>query len=669
MTFNELNLSAPLLRAIAEAGYETPSPIQAKAIPPVLEGRDLMGCAQTGTGKTAAFALPMLDRLNASKPHKPGAIRALILTPTRELALQIGESFAAYGKYQKLRHTVIFGGVGQGPQVEAIKKGVEILIACPGRLNDLVGQGLVDLSNLEIFVLDEADRMLDMGFVHDVKKVIAKLPKVRQNLMFSATMPKEIEQLAAGILRNPAFVKVNPVSSTVERIDQSLYFVEKGNKKFLLPWLIKNLNPPVVNALVFSRTKHGADKIAKDLNKQGIPAAAIHGNKSQSARVAALEGFKAGKTKVLVATDIAARGIDISELSHVFNYDLPEVPETYVHRIGRTARAGADGTAVSFCAPEEKEYLAGIEKLNRRQIPVISGHPWDGVPAPVKAAPPVRGRKPKAEAAPAEAPAQPEKAEKPAKAVKAEKTPKAEKAAKNAKLEKVKADPKPQKAKATPKIEAKEEDSMDDNQKRTPGGRSENRRSNNNRRRESGAAQAPNRGSNAQPKFDPHFVSAPEATPLRPAKKNLNQNPNQSQNPAPAAKPAQAQNNAPKGENSRRDRNARGNRNERNDRSARPAQSQNNGQNEPKSAPSQNAQPQANRRGSAFSAGQGAGRTSRAPKAEPSRRGRAAAAKDEDPGLVLISRRPPQQKFTNFEEYMTAHGGATAPIEDHSEEV
>ena len=291
-----------------------------------------MGCAQTGTGKTAAFALPMLDRLNAAKPRKPGAIRALILTPTRELALQIGESFAAYGKYQNLRTTVIFGGVGQAPQVEAIKKGVEILVACPGRLNDLVGQGLVDLSNIEIFVLDEADRMLDMGFVHDVKKVIAKLPKQRQNLMFSATMPKEIEQLAAGILQDPAFVKVDPVSSTVDRIDQSLYFVEKGNKKLLLPWLIKNLNPPVVNALVFSRTKHGADKIAKDLNKQGISAAAIHGNKSQSARVAALEGFKAGKTKVLVATDIAARGIDISELSHVFNYDLPEVPETYVHR-------------------------------------------------------------------------------------------------------------------------------------------------------------------------------------------------------------------------------------------------------------------------------------------------------------------------------------------------
>ena len=508
MTFNELNLSAPLLRAVAEAGYESPSPIQASAIPPVLAGRDLMGCAQTGTGKTAAFALPMLDRLTAAPAKKKGAVRALILTPTRELALQIGESFELYGKYLNQRSTVIFGGVGQAPQVAALKKGVDILIACPGRLNDLVGQGLIDLSHIEIFVLDEADRMLDMGFVHDVKKVIAKLPAQRQNLMFSATMPKEIEQLAAGILHDPAFVKVDPVSSTVDRIDQSLYFVEKGNKKFLLPWLIQNLKPPVQNALVFSRTKHGADKIAKDLNKQGIPAAAIHGNKSQSARVAALEGFKAGNTKVLVATDIAARGIDISELSHVFNYDLPEVPETYVHRIGRTARAGADGTAVSFCAPEEQEYLAGIEKLNRRKIPVVSGHPWDGVPAPAKKEPPVRGKKPKAEAeAPAAQPEKPAKAAKPAR-------PKKEKTA-AAKAEPMKSQP-------------KEEPSMDENQKRTPGGRSENRRSNNSRPRREGSNAAPNRGSNAQPKFDPHFVSAPEATPLRPAKK-----PN-----APAAQPA-----------------------------------------------------------------------------------------------------------------------------------
>ena len=632
MTFNELNLSAPVLRAVAQAGYESPSPIQAAAIPPVLAGRDLMGCAQTGTGKTAAFALPMLDRLTASAPRKKGAIRALILTPTRELALQIGESFEAYGKYLTLRSTVIFGGVGQAPQVAALKKGVDILIACPGRLNDLVGQGLLDLSNIEIFVLDEADRMLDMGFVHDVKKVIAKLPGQRQNLMFSATMPKEIEQLAAGILHDPAFVKVDPVSSTVDRIQQSLYFVEKGNKKFLLPWLIKNLRPEVVNALVFSRTKHGADKIAKDLNKQGIPAAAIHGNKSQTARVTALEDFKAGKTRVLVATDIAARGIDISELSHVFNYDLPEVPETYVHRIGRTARAGADGTAVSFCAPEEKEYLAGIEKLNRRQIPVVSGHPWDGVPAPVKAAPPVRGKKPKAEAE------QPAKAEKAAKAEKPA-APKKEKAAAK--------QPSPK------NTEPKEGTSMEENQKRTSGGRSENRRSNNSRtRREGNAPQPANRGSNAQPKFDPHFVSAPEATPLRPVKK------------APAAQPA-AKQTAPaqNGQRQRGGQPARAEqhtdprteqRAERNSRNARPAQ---NSQSQQGSRINRNAVQSS--------------RPARPAKSEAPR-GRSrntAPARDEDPGLMLISRRPPQQKFTNFEEYMTAHGGATAPIEDHTDET
>ena len=639
MTFNELNLSAPLLRAVAEAGYESPSPIQASAIPPVLAGRDLMGCAQTGTGKTAAFALPMLDRLTANPAKKKGAVRALILTPTRELALQIGESFEMYGKYLSLRSTVIFGGVGQAPQVAAIKKGVDILIACPGRLNDLVGQGLIDLGSIEIFVLDEADRMLDMGFVHDVKKVIAKLPKVRQNLMFSATMPKEIEQLAAGILHDPAFVKVDPVSSTVDRIAQSLYFVEKGNKKFLLPWLIQNLNPPVQNALVFSRTKHGADKIAKDLNKQGIPAAAIHGNKSQSARVAALEGFKAGQTKVLVATDIAARGIDISELSHVFNYDLPEVPETYVHRIGRTARAGADGTAVSFCAPEEQEYLAGIEKLNRRKIPVVSGHPWDGVPAPVRPEPPVRGKKPKAAAAQADS--QPE--------------PQAAKAAKPEKPAAAKAKPE-KKAAAAPKAQAKqpaklekEEQPMDDT-KRTSGGRNNDRRSNNNNSRPRREQNAPARGSNAQPKFDPHFVSAPEATPLRSAKKT----------PAAPAAPAirsaaqPAQNNQQGQQKGRR-----------NDRSDRPARGAQNGQS------TQNAEQSRSRndqRGRSQNTGRSA-QPARAPKAEPARRGRGAAARDEDPGLVLISRRPPQQKFTNFEEYMNAHGGATAPIEDHSDEV
>ncbi len=386
MTFEELNLSQPLLRAVSEVGYTQPSPIQGKAIPPVLEGRDLLGCAQTGTGKTAAFALPMLDRLSAAPARKKGAVRALILTPTRELALQIGESFSSYGKYLPLRHTVIFGGVGQQPQIDALRRGVDILVACPGRLNDLVSQGHIDLSNVEIFVLDEADRMLDMGFIHDVRRVMKQLPPKteRQTLLFSATMPREIEQLAEDLLNQPAFVKVDPVSSTVDRIRQSLYYVEKGNKKQLLPYLIQKLDPPVTNALVFSRTKYGADKIAKDLTKRGIPAAAIHGNKSQNARVTALEEFKSGKTRVLVATDIAARGIDISELAYVFNYDLPEVPETYVHRIGRTARAGADGYAVSFCAPEEAEYLAGIEKLNRKKIPVVSGHPWDGVPAPVR---------------------------------------------------------------------------------------------------------------------------------------------------------------------------------------------------------------------------------------------------------------------------------------------
>ena len=377
MTFNDLKLSAPLLKAVSEAGYETPSPIQASAIPPVLEGRDLMGCAQTGTGKTAAFALPMLDRLTANAPRRKGAIRALILTPTRELALQIGESFDAYGKYLKLRSTVIFGGVGQAPQVEALKKGVDILIACPGRLNDLIGQGFIDLSDLEIFVLDEADRMLDMGFVHDVKKVIAKLPGERQNLMFSATMPTEIEHLAAGILRKPAFVKVDPVSSTVDRIQQSLYHVEKGNKKFLLPWLIKNLQPPVVNALVFSRTKHGADKIAKDLTKQGIPAAAIHGNKSQTARQRALTNFKDHTTRVLIATDIAARGIDVGHLTHVINYELPNVPETYVHRIGRTGRAGREGVAFSFCDAEEVPLLKDIQKLIGKEVPVAGGHMYE----------------------------------------------------------------------------------------------------------------------------------------------------------------------------------------------------------------------------------------------------------------------------------------------------
>lgn len=657
MTFDELKLSAPVLRAVREAGYETPSPIQAQAIPPVLKGRDLMGCAQTGTGKTAAFALPMLDRLSAAPARRQGAIRALILTPTRELALQIGDSFAAYGKYLPLRSTVIFGGVGQGPQVEALRKGVDVLIACPGRLNDLIGQGLVDLSGIEIFVLDEADRMLDMGFVHDVKKVIAKLPAKRQNLMFSATMPAEIEQLAGGILRDPAFVKVDPPSSTVDRIDQSLYFVEKGNKKLLLPWLIKTLDPPVQNALVFSRTKHGADKIARDLNKQGITAAAIHGNKSQSARVAALEGFKAGRTQVLVATDIAARGIDISELSHVFNYDLPEVPETYVHRIGRTARAGADGTAVSFCCPEEREYLTGIEKLNRKKIPVISGHPWEGAPAPVRPEPPTRLRKVKPEAEPQPQPAVKEPGPREQKAAKSSQPPRTPARAEAA----IKPDAlRPQKVK-------KEEKAMSENQnqntKRASGGRNDGRRSNNtNRGRRDNAEAAPARSQNQQPRFDPHFVSAPEATPLRPAKKTA---PAQRQPKAPG--PA-AQNANQGGQPSRRERGAQtgGKGSAQNTQSS--ASSTRTGRSNGRP---QNTQPAAQTAGAAGSSANSGSRssTSRSMRAETRGRGSRPAERDEDPGLLLISRRPPQQKFTNFEEYMTAHGGATAPIEDHSEEI
>ena len=624
MTFEELNLSAPVLRAVREAGYTVPSPIQAAAIPPVLAGRDLMGCAQTGTGKTAAFGLPMLDRLAAAKPKKPGAVRALILTPTRELALQIGESFAAYGKYLPLRSTVIFGGVGQAPQVQALRSGVEILVACPGRLNDLIGQGHVDLSGVEIFVLDEADRMLDMGFVHDVKKVIAKLPPRRQNLMFSATMPAEIEQLAAGILHDPAFVKVDPVSSTVDRIRQSLYYVEKGNKKLLLPWLIQNLNdPPVTNALVFSRTKHGADKIARDLVRQGIPAAAIHGNKSQSARVAALEGFKAGKTRVLVATDIAARGIDISELAYVFNYDLPEVAETYVHRIGRTARAGAEGAAVSFCAPEEQEYLAGIEKLNRRKLPVVSGHPWDGAPAPAR----VLNR-----------PSQ---------------TAKAEPTASPRGADQTAAQP-VQKLSARAKQPRKEEsESMANNKEKRPApAGAESRRP----RRPRREGQAPAQGSNAQPKFDPHFVSAPEATPLRPLKKQSA--PQQAAKPQQLAKqPAQSQKQAqPKAEQPAKQSKgqapaARKPAAEK----AQPPRTENRRRGNPR--PAEKAQPQSEQP-----------RRPRAPQPEqPPRSARRSRApqREEDPGLVLISRRPPQQKFTSFEEYMNAHGGATAPIEDY----
>lgn len=568
MTFQDLPLQPAILKAVAEAGYTSPSPIQAGAIPPVLAGRDLLGCAQTGTGKTAAFALPILQNLSAQTPQRP-CIRALILTPTRELALQIGDSFSAYGKHLKLRHTVIFGGVGQQPQVEALRRGVDILIACPGRLNDLIGQRLIDLSGIEIFVLDEADRMLDMGFVHDVKKVIAKLPRRRQTLLFSATMPKEIEELADSLLHDPAVVKVDPVSSTVDRIDQKLYFVEKKQKIELLAYLLQDKS--IVNALVFSRTKHGADRIARLLNKAGITAAAIHGNKSQTARVNALEGFKAGKTRVLVATDIAARGIDISELSHVFNYDLPEVPETYVHRIGRTARAGADGVAISFCSTEEREYLAGIEKLNRKKIPVVTGHPWEDMP-----------------------PAQPQAVQQPARKGAA----KARSAAKAA---------------PAPELESEEPMQNPDRQQSDEGrhlSASAKRRRRRRRAMDRSEAAAPAAQAAAKPEEKKH--PQPEQRREKPETKKPQQ-PRQ----AAARKPAQP---APRAEEVRAEKQPR----------------------------REKAQP---------------------PKAVPVQHTRRAAAQNsEDPGLLLISRKPPVQKFASFEAYMEAHGGATAPIEESPED-
>jgi ATP-dependent RNA helicase RhlE len=374
MNFTELNLVAPLLQALDTEGYTNPTPIQEAAIPIILQGNDLIGCAQTGTGKTAAFSLPILQLLHHSST-KQNHIRALILTPTRELALQIHESFTNYGRHLSLRTAVIFGGVPQGAQVSSLRAGVDILIATPGRLLDLMQQKIVHLNHLNIFVLDEADRMLDMGFIHDVKRVAAVLPAKRQTLLFSATMPLEIQKLAQSLLHHPEYVAVTPVSSTVDAIEQSLYFVEKKDKKALLEFVLRNSD--ISNAIVFSRTKHGADKIAKGLIHAGIGAEAIHGNKSQNARQRALSNFKEGITRVLVATDIAARGIDIDALSHVINYDLPEVPETYVHRIGRTGRAGANGIAISFCDSEELDYLKGIQKLIAKQIPVVKEHPYD----------------------------------------------------------------------------------------------------------------------------------------------------------------------------------------------------------------------------------------------------------------------------------------------------
>ncbi len=369
MLFRSLNIIDPILKAVEEEGYSTPTPIQAEAIPIVLQGTDLLGCAQTGTGKTAAFAIPILQLLSANKFFgKNKKIRSLIVTPTRELAIQIEESFRAYGRHTGLTCTVLFGGVNQKPQTAALQKGVDILVATPGRLLDLMNQGFLTLRDVEIFVLDEADRMLDMGFIHDVKKLLAALPKNRQTLFFSATMPPEIVKLANSILHNPIKVSVTPDSSTVEIIQQSLFFVDKGNKSALLLEILKN--PQIKTALVFTRTKHGANIVVKTLLKHDISAEAIHGNKAQSARQRALSNFKDQSTRILVATDIAARGIDVDDLQYVINYEIPNIPETYVHRIGRTGRAGAEGTAYSFCDAEEKEYIRDIEKLIGKKIPV-----------------------------------------------------------------------------------------------------------------------------------------------------------------------------------------------------------------------------------------------------------------------------------------------------------
>src|SRR4051812_17390801 len=371
MQFADLKLSPPILRALEIEGYQVPTPIQAQSIPVVLSGRDLIGCAQTGTGKTAAFALPILDRLhhNPAPANTHRKVRVLVLCPTRELATQIGHGFKAYGREVKVRYSVIFGGVGQGPQVDSLRSGVDVVVACPGRLLDLMNQGHVDLSHVDTLVLDEADRMLDMGFIHDIKRILTKVPTKRQTLFFSATMPPEIRKLADTILREPVTVRIAPASAVADRIEESVYLVNRDTKPQLLAHLVKDL--PMYRAIVFSRTKHGADKIVKKLKGFGIESAAIHGNKSQNNRNRALTLFKTDKIGVLVATDIAARGIDIDGVTHVVNYDVTHEPETYVHRIGRTARAGASGTAISFCDHEERPNLSAIEKLVKRRIRIM----------------------------------------------------------------------------------------------------------------------------------------------------------------------------------------------------------------------------------------------------------------------------------------------------------
>ncbi|MFC1656289.1 DEAD/DEAH box helicase [Patescibacteria group bacterium] len=387
MNFTELNLKSPILRALQEEGYKEPTPVQVQSIPAIMQRRDILGCAQTGTGKTAAFAIPILQILNKEQKFEngPKKVKCLIVTPTRELAIQIGESFEAYGKYLHLRHAVIFGGVKQHFQTKKLQRGVDILIATPGRLLDLMNQKYIDLKDIKIFTLDEADRMLDMGFIHDIKRIIAKLPQKKQSLFFSATMPPTIVNLTNSLLVNPVKVAVAPTSSAAETVQQRIYHVEKKKKINLLIHVMQEKD--IKSALVFTRTKHGADKVAKLMNRSGINTQAIHGNKSQNARQAALKNFKEKQTRVLVATDIAARGIDIDDLSHVINYEIPNVPETYVHRIGRTGRAGANGTALSFCEWEEKAYVKDVEKLIKTSIPVIAEHPYPlgDTPPPVVA--------------------------------------------------------------------------------------------------------------------------------------------------------------------------------------------------------------------------------------------------------------------------------------------
>jgi len=386
MTFNNLGLIQPIIEALEEKGYTQPTPIQEQAIPILLKRRDLLGCAQTGTGKTAAFAIPIIQLIEQNKDDQTGKrkVKALVVTPTRELAIQIGENFTAYCKHTRLRNTVIFGGVKQGAQTNALRGGVDILVATPGRLLDLIQQGYITLKHIEYFVLDEADQMLDMGFIHDIKKILAKLPKERQSLFFSATMPKNIVALSREILGNYDKVTIQPEQATAERVEQAICYVAKKDKPALLVHLIHDKNPE--STLVFSRTKHGADKIVRKLSKANITAAAIHGNKSQNQRQRALGDFKKGKLNVLVATDIAARGIDVSQLELVINYDLPNVAETYVHRIGRTGRASASGESISFCDIDEKAYLKDIQKLIGQHIPVIEDHPYpdDGTQLPSK---------------------------------------------------------------------------------------------------------------------------------------------------------------------------------------------------------------------------------------------------------------------------------------------